>query len=144
MRDHAILEPWCHLRWLWKTSSLSLYWVWRRSLPSAAHGKWQKRYCFQKTRLNIATMTSKDMLWLGISSEDTSCVSMCKCINIWKNFHEFLVFDSVKNAFCDHGQSNYVVAVQLPQDLSKGWMVTYAKFQKFSWNIFLTTLIWSF
>ena len=50
------------------------------------------------------------------------------------NIHEFLAFAKIRgkyqNVLCDYGQSNFMIAVQLTQDLSKGWMVVHAKFQK--------------
>ena len=41
-----------------------------------------------------------------------------------------------KNVLCDCSKSNYVIAVQLTQDTSRGWMIIHAKFLKFSSNIF--------
>ena len=74
---HTVLKLWCYLRFLWMTTLLSLFCVWRMSLPSAAHGKWQTWYWLQKIRLNIASMTSKGIIWHGKLIEDISCVNMC-------------------------------------------------------------------
>ena len=46
-----------------------------------------------------------------------------------------------KNHLGNYGQSNYVIAVQPTQDLSRVSMVVHAKFQKISFDIFLATLI---
>ena len=55
---------------------------------------------------------------------------------------------ATKNIFCDYGQSNRVISVQLNQDMSRGWMVVHAKFpkisRKISQNISILTLIRNF
>ena len=45
------------------------------------------------------------------------------------------------NHLGDYGQSNYVIAVQPTQDLSRVLVVVHAKFKKNSSDIFLTMLI---
>ena len=47
--------------------------------------------------------------------------------------YSFLICE--KNFLCDCSKSNYVIAVQLTQDMSRGWMIIHAKFLKFSSNI---------
>ena len=60
---------------------------------------------------------------------------------LWLTTYELL---NVKKSLCDYGQSNYVIAIQLSQDLSRGWMVIHAKFQKISLNSFWAMLIQNF
>ena len=45
----------------------------------------------------------------------------------------FIFLHPEKNVLCDYSQSNYVIAVQLAQNLSRGWMIVQAKFEICVW-----------
>ena len=62
----------------------------------------------------------------------------------YQKIDEFDIFNIVKKKKCDYGRSYYLTAIQLTKDLSRGWMVVHAKFQKISRNIFLAALIRNF
>ena len=66
-------------------------------------------------------------------TDNYSVMSWPENILTYKNFlMNFRIFDIEKKVLCNYRQSNYVIAVQLTQDLSRSWMVVHAKFQKIS------------
>ena len=70
-------------------------------------------------------------------------------INIWRKRREHGICSLKRNDLNRKKcllrlPPNYIVAVQLTQDLCRGWVVIHAKFEKISQNIVLVILIRNF